>query len=68
MNNHLSIISLLLLLFYMMWFMWDQNELIKTQHEEIRRMQEQIILQNLFINETYRNSNQKLYNNKFNQI
>ena len=52
----------------MMWFMWDQNELIKTQHEEIRRMQEQIILQNLFINETYRNSNQKLYNNKFNQI
>ena len=48
--------------------MWDQNELIKTQHEEIRRMQEQIILQNFFINETYRNNNQKPYNNKFNQI
>ena len=48
MNDHLSIISILLLIFYMMWFMWDQNQLIQKQHEEIRALQQQVIFHNLF--------------------
>ena len=48
MNDHLGVISILLLIFYMMWFMWDQNQLIQKQHEEIRALQQQVIFYNLF--------------------
>jgi len=37
-----------LLIFYMMWFMWDQNKLIQNRHEEIRTLQRQVIFHNLY--------------------
>ena len=67
MDNHLTIVSLLLALFFMMWFAWDQNELVKQQNKEIRVLQQQVLFHNLFTNQIYRNNNQKLYNNPFNQ-
>jgi|TARA_B100000035_G_scaffold56004_3_gene44331 hypothetical protein len=67
MDNHLTIVSLLLALFFMMWFAWDQNELVKQQNKEIRVLQQQVLFHNLFTNQIYRNNNQKSYNNPFNQ-
>ena len=67
MNDHLTIVSLLLALFFMMWFAWDQNELVKQQNKEIRVLQQQVLFHNLFTNQIYRNNNQKSYNNPFNQ-
>lgn len=61
MNDHLSIISILLLIFYMMWFMWDQNKLIQNQHEEIRTLQQQVIFHNLFNIRTQPPSQNPLY-------
>jgi hypothetical protein len=67
MNDHLTIVSLLLALFFMMWFAWDQNELVKQQNKEINTLQQQVIFHNLFTKQIYRNNNQELYNNQFNQ-
>lgn len=67
MNDHLTIVSLLLALFFMMWFAWDQNELVNQQNKEIRILQQQVLFHNLFTNQIYRNNNQQLYNNQFNQ-
>jgi hypothetical protein len=51
----------------MMWFAWDQNELVNQQNKEIRTLQQQVLFHNLFTNQIYRNNNQQLYNNQFNQ-
>jgi len=39
MNDALTRISVLLLFFYMAWFMWDQNKLIKNQNQQIKQLQ-----------------------------
>jgi hypothetical protein len=67
MNDHLTIVSLLLALFFMMWFAWDQNELVNQKNKEIRTLQQQVLFHNLFTKQIYRNNNQQLYNNQFNQ-
>lgn len=67
MNDHLTIVSLLLALFFVMWFAWNQNELVNQQNKEIRILQQQVLFHNLFTNQIYRNNNQQLYNNQFNQ-
>ena len=56
-----SIISILLLIFYMMWFMWDQNKLIQNQHEEIRTLQQQVIFHNLYNIRTQSTNQNPLY-------
>jgi hypothetical protein len=50
-----------------MWFAWDQNELVNQQNKEIRTLQQQVLFHNLFTKQIYRNNNQQLYNNQFNQ-
>ena len=62
MKDHMSTVSVLLLLFYMGWFMWDQNKLIQKQNEEINRLKQQILIQSMFI----QTPNNKLYNNLYN--
>ena len=57
MDDHLTIVSLLLALFFMMWFSWDQNELVKQQNKEINRLQQQVIFHNLFTQRIYNNQN-----------
>jgi len=49
MNKHLSVVSTLLLLFYMGWFMWEQNQVIKKQNQEINQLKQQILIQNIFM-------------------
>ena len=41
MNDALTRISVLLLIFYMAWYIWDQNELIKSQSQYIEALQVQ---------------------------
>ena len=62
MNDHLTIVSLLLALFFMMWFAWDQNELVNNQNKEINRLQQQVLFHNLFTQRIYNNQN-PIYNN-----
>lgn len=49
MSKHLSVVSTLLLLFYMGWFMWEQNQVIKKQNQEINQLKQQILIQNIFM-------------------
>jgi hypothetical protein len=43
MNKHLTLVSLLLLIFYMGWFILDQQKLIENQKEKIIELQSKII-------------------------
>jgi len=56
MNKHLSVVSTLLLLFYMGWFMWEQNQVIKKQNQEINQLKQQILIQNIFMGITQKES------------
>lgn len=61
MSSQLTRISVLLLLFYMGWFMWEQNKVVKKQKQQIETMSKQLFYDALIIN-TYQN-----YNNQYNQ-
>ena len=50
MNDHLSTISLLLLIFFLSWFAWDQNQLLQKQNLQIQELQQQIVIQNMMQN------------------
>jgi hypothetical protein len=39
MNEALIRTSILLLMFYMAWFMWDQHKLIENQRQQIQQLQ-----------------------------
>lgn len=41
MNEALTRVSILLLVFYMAWFMWDQNKIIQNQREKIQELEVQ---------------------------
>jgi len=43
MNKHLTLVSLLLLIFYMGWFILDQHKLTENQKEQIQELQKKII-------------------------
>lgn len=49
MNDALTRISVLLLIFYMAWYMWDQNELIKSQSQYIESLQIQSLYDTITI-------------------
>lgn len=49
MNDALTRISVLLLIFYMTWYMWDQNELIKSQAQYIESLQVQSLYDTITI-------------------
>lgn len=61
MSGQLTKISVLLLLFYMGWFMWEQNKVVKKQKQQIETMSKQLFYDALIIN-TYQN-----YNNQYNR-
>lgn len=50
MNDHLGTISLLLLIFFLSWFAWDQNQLLQKQNLQIQELQQQIVIQNMMQN------------------
>jgi len=49
MNDTLTRISVLLLIFYMAWYMWDQNELIQSQSQYIEALQIQSLYDTITI-------------------
>lgn len=49
MNDALTRISVLLLIFYMAWYMWDQNELIESQSQYIEALQIQSLYDTITI-------------------
>ena len=50
MKDHLSIVSVLLLLFYMGWFMWDQKELLRQQNDRIKELERELIIKEILLN------------------
>lgn len=42
MNDALTRTSILLLMFFMGWYMWDQHKLIDNQHKQIQQLEAQI--------------------------
>lgn len=56
MNDPLGKISILLLLFYMGWYILDQNKLIENQNQKIQQMQQQLMLDEMIF---------KQYQNEF---
>jgi hypothetical protein len=50
MKDHLSIVSVLLLLFYMGWFMWDQKELLRQQNDRIKQLEGELIIKEILLN------------------
>jgi len=55
MNDALGKISILLLLFYMGWFILDQNKLIQNQRETIQSMKAQLFLDEIILKEYQKN-------------
>ena len=51
MNDPLGKVSILLLLFYMGWYILDQNEIIDNQKEQIQHMEQQLFLDELIFKE-----------------
>lgn len=50
MNDHLGTISLLLLIFFLSWFAWDQHKVIQDQNMHIQELKQQIVIQNMMQN------------------
>lgn len=49
MNDHLGKVSVLLLLFYLGWFAWDQRGLIHDQQRKIEKLEQQLIFKNIVL-------------------
>jgi hypothetical protein len=65
-NQPLSIVSLLLLIFYLGWFAWDQRELIYDQKREIQKLEQQLIFQSIVIDATLQENNLPMNKQKYN--
>lgn len=61
MNDALTKISILLLFFYMSWFMWDQNKLIKDQAQQIQQMKIQSFYDMVIIQQLRAKNQQPFY-------
>jgi len=68
MNEALTRISILLLVFYMAWFMWDQNELIKSQAQYIESLQIQSLYDTITIQQLRAQQNHPFHQNNDNPI
>jgi hypothetical protein len=66
MNDHLGKVSVLLLLFYLGWFAWEQRGLIHDQQREIQKLEQQLIFQSIVINATLQEDNEVLNKQKYN--
>ena len=66
MNQPLSIVSLLLLIFYLGWFAWEQRGLLHEQQREIQKLEQQLIFQSIVIDATLQENNSPLNKQKYN--
>jgi hypothetical protein len=51
MNNPLSIVSILLAVFYLMWFAWEQNGVIFEQEIYIKELEKELFARKLILGE-----------------
>ncbi len=51
MNEPLTKISILLLVFYMAWFMWEQNKVIQSQNAYIEMIEKELIARKFLLGE-----------------
>ena len=61
MSHQLSYTSLLLLIFYLAWFSWEQRELIQIQKEDRLLLEQRLLYQNIIINAAFPNQQQDQY-------
>lgn len=61
MNDHLTKVSVLLLMFYMGWYIWDQNKVIQNQQDIIRDMQIQSFYDTIVLQQLRAQQNSKFY-------
>lgn len=61
MNDHLTKVSVLLLMFYMGWYIWDQNKVIQNQQDIIRDMQIQSFYDAIVLQQLRAQQNSKFY-------
>ena len=66
MNDHLGKVSVLLLLFYLGWFAWEQRGLIHDQQREIQKLEQQLIFQSIVIDATLQENNLPINKQKYN--
>jgi len=68
MNESLIRTSILLLIFYMAWFMWDQHKLIENQKQEIQKLQVQSFYDMVIIKQLKTEKYNRYYKNNDNPI
>jgi hypothetical protein len=67
MNNQLGITSILLLLFYVGWFAWDQRKIIEKQNQEIIKLNQQLIFKNIVLDAALQDINGPVNKQKYNK-
>ena len=68
MNDALTRTSILLLIFYMAWYMWDQNELIESQSKYIEALQIQSLYDTITIQQLRAQQDSPFYKKNDNPI
>lgn len=68
MNDALTRTSILLLIFYMAWYMWDQNKLIESQSKYIEALQIQSLYDTITIQQLRAQQDSPFYKKNDNPI
>ena len=61
MKDSLSVVSVLLVIFYMGWFMWKQRELIQSQNDYIDQLEHDAIIQNILLQQVIQEKESPIY-------
>ena len=61
MKDSLSVVSVLLVIFYMGWFMWKQRELIQSQNDYIDQLEHDAIIQNILLQQAIQEKESPIY-------
>jgi len=61
MKDSLSVVSILLVIFYMGWFMWKQRELIQSQNDYIDQLEHDSIIQNILLQQVIQEKENPIY-------
>jgi uncharacterized protein YxeA len=61
MKDSLSVVSVLLVIFYMGWFMWKQRELIQSQNDYIDQLEHDAIIQNILLQQVIQEKENPIY-------
>ena len=65
MKDSLSVVSVLLVIFYMGWFMWKQRELIQSQNDYIDQLEHDAIIQNILLQQVIQEKESPIYKKNY---